>query len=832
MKSVQFVYHTGVPRPGFRDARLSGSWDAEGRPSREWTVTPMEEFTDETGCPAFRATVEFPDDQAGQGYSWGVSVAGRSGDDVWAIPTEVQDLVSTARHRDFVLADDTPPQRYWLNTARRLGANKRYDNGGRPRLEFGVWAPNAQDVSVVFGHLESGYIADDGTGIDEEIGKIPMSRDGEGVWTTDPAEERLADYEGLRNRPYMFEVVKDNGRVVYRTDVYSRLQIGRGSTDPAALKEGESFTGSFRDLDGTVSCSVVVDPDLCTRNFDEPDWPPREWIPADDFWRDEFDPERPLPTRVEDLVIYEMHLAGLGAGDVDDAGRPIPGDIADALALLDHLVDIGVNAVELLPLSEFEGTASWGYGTSHYYAIECSEGGREQLKHFVRACHQRGIAVILDMVYNHYHHRAERAQWAYDSDSHERNIYYWYEGRESDYADPTGGYIDNMSTAWAPRFWEEQVRKYLISSAVAYMAQFHIDGFRMDQTTSIHAYAVLHADGRQVGAANAFGAKFLRELTRSLRLTKPEIYLLAEDHSGWDAVPRDPDQGGLGFDAVWYADFYHHLCGDTGHAGAANLLTQAAIADGRPLAMDAFAAALGASGDHKVVYHESHDEAGNSRYQGGDSGRTIAIAVGDAPLVGETRRYAEARARFAAGMSILSAGTPMFFMGEESGAHEDYRYDDFIEHRESILGEAQGEGRYLCAFYRDLIDLRLAQPAARTHRLDVVHVHNQNRVLAFLRPHEDGDLLVMASLKDEPYADGYRIQGVPDGSWHEVLNSDSAAYDGWDEVNGSGEIRAENGELTARLPRAGFVVLRRDVPGGEGDGADGERQPAMAGCDR
>ncbi|MGK5551215.1 alpha-amylase family glycosyl hydrolase [Actinomadura kijaniata] len=827
MKSVQFIYHTGIPRPGFRNVRLSGSWDAQGHPSQDWSVTAMTEFTDETGCPAFRATVEFPDDHVGQGYSWGVLVDGPAGHDVWAIPTEVKDTVSTARHRDFTLADDTPPQHYWLSTARRLGANKRYTDQGRPRLEFAVWAPNAQAVSVVFGDPTSGYIADDGTGIDPDIDRIPMTRDEEGIWTTDPADQRLVDYEGLRHRPYMYEVVKDNGRVAYRTDLYSRLQMGRGRVNPADLGPDETFSGRYQDLDGTVSCSVVVDPDQSTLHFDEPVWPPREWIGDDEFWRDEFNPDRPLPTRVEDLVIYEMHLAGLGAGDVDEDGNPIPGDIGDAIALLDHLTQLGINAVELLPVAEFEGNASWGYGTSHYYAVECSGGGREQLKHFVRACHQRGIAVILDVVYNHYHHHAERAQWAYDSDEHSRNIYYWYEGQESDYPDPTGGYIDNMSTGWAPRFWDEHVRQYLISSAVAHLVQFHIDGFRMDQTTSIHAYAVLHADGRPADNANAFGAKFLRELTRTLRLIKPEVFLMAEDHSGWDAVTRPTDEDGLGFDAVWYSDFYHHLAGDTGHDGAANLLTQAALADDRPLALDYFAGALQASGSKKVVYHESHDEAGNSRHATGDSGRTISIAVGDAPLVGETRRYAEARARFAAGMSMLSAGTPMFFMGEESGASEDYRYDDFIQHRENIVGAAQAEGRHLCAFYRDLINLRHRQPAARTRELQVLHVHNENRVLAFLRPHQDSDLLVVANLKDAPYDAGYRIQGVPDGTWHEIFNSDSSHYNGWNEGNGSGELHAAGGELNVVLPRAGFIVLQRRNQPQEGQEPQPVQEPQL-----
>ena len=226
----------------------------------------------------------------------------------------------------------------------------------------------------------------------------------------------------------------------------------------------------------------------------QPVWPETQWQTDEDFWRDEFDPERPLPTRLEDLVIYELHVDGLGVG------RNPRGMLDDAMDLLDYLVDLGVNAVELMPLSEYEGWANWGYGTSHYLAIEYAGGGRDQFKHFVKACHRRGIAVLFDVVYNHYTHDGERAEWAYDSDAPETNIYYWYEGRAADYpnANPpgTGGYVDNMSTGYAPRFWEEMVRKMFISSAAALVTEFHVDGFRVDQTTSIHSYAVLHANGQ------------------------------------------------------------------------------------------------------------------------------------------------------------------------------------------------------------------------------------------------------------------------------------------------------------------------------------------------
>jgi len=808
--SVDFIYYTGLHQPLFSNVRLCGGWDATGSPSEQWSIIDMIEVRGEDGCPAYRARVEFPDTHIGTVYPWGVLYDGPAGKDLWGIVTEVNDQFSTVRHRYFTLTESTGPQRYWLNTSRRLGANKRWDAGAEsPRLEFAVWAPNAQQVSVVFGDLDSGYIADDGTGINLQIGRIPMTRGADGVWTTDPAEPRLADFHALVGHPYMFEVVKDDGTTAYRSDLYSRCQIGKGKINPAQLGPGESFSGRYQDLDGTVSCSVVVDPERVSTLFDQQDGPDKQWSSEEEFWADEFDPARPLPSRIDDLVIYEMHVGGLGVEDVDRFGVAPAGDLADAMELIDYLSELGVNAIQLLPIAEFEGVASWGYGISHFFAVEYSGGGRDQLKHFIRACHRKGIAVILDVVYNHYHHFAERAEWMYDSNTPSRNIYYWYEGRESDYPDPTGGYVNNISTGWAPRFWEEQVRQMLISSALVALTEFHIDGFRVDQTTSIHDYATLNADGRRLDNANAFGAKFLRELTRTLRLVKPNVFLIAEDHSGWDAVTKPVDAGGLGFDASWYAEFYHNLAGDTGRLDTANLLTTAGFGDNRPLAMDRFAEVLRESAHHKVVYHESHDEAGNSRFAGGDSGRTVAIAVRDAPLVGETRRYAEARARFAAGMTLLSPGIPMFFMGEEVAATEDYRYDDFIWHRTNLVKAAQGDARHMFTFYQDLIRLRLTHPAVRSHQIDVFHADNTNRVLGIHRPGTDEEILVLASLNDHPFVPGYRFRNAPDGTWREIFNSDAAFYGGWNEGNGGMELTTVDGRLEAVLPRAGFVVLQR-----------------------
>ena len=258
------------------------------------------------------------------------------------------------------------------------------------------------------GERAGGYIWNDGRGV---VSTIPMHRGEDGIWSTDVADAAaLADFRNFDHQPYMFRITRDDGSVAYRTDLYSRCQIGSGGKNPDAPRQGEApWDGTRQDLDGSKSCSVVIDPERVCELFDEGVWPETRWLAEDDFWRDEFDPNRPVPSRIEDLVIYELHVDGLGL----DRGVAV-GTLQDALNLIPYLRDLGVNCVQLMPMSEFQDRSGWGYSTSHYFAIEYAGGGRDKFKHFVRECHRNGIAVILDVVYNHYTFDAERAEWAYD----------------------------------------------------------------------------------------------------------------------------------------------------------------------------------------------------------------------------------------------------------------------------------------------------------------------------------------------------------------------------------------------------------------------------------
>ncbi|WP_461102126.1 alpha-amylase family glycosyl hydrolase [Spirosoma koreense] len=793
-QSVTFLYLTGLKSPLFTNVRLLGSWDATGAYSGQWTETPMVPVTAEDGCPAFQATVQLDNQSDGTIYRWGVFLDGPGGPNLWGVPTEIQDALSVERYRSFQLTDavTTQIERYYFTYGRRLGANKILSAPGtKPGLQFSVWAPNARKIQVVFGQPDSGYISTTGKGIDPHRPKIPLAKTTEGIWTS----KVLPDFSAYEGLPYMFEITNAQNKKVYRTDIFSRSQIGCGGINPAT---DASWDGTIATLDGTVSCSVITDPDTIRPDFDPAPGQPPIRIPASDFWAHEFTGNRPLPTRVEDLIIYELHIGALGFG------RKTPGTLADAIQLLDYLMALGVNAVELLPMAEFSGNIAWGYGDTHHFVIESSAGGRDQYRHFVRECHNRGMAVIQDVVYNHFDGNADRAEWAYDSIQPEDNIYYWYEGRSTDYPSPDGGYLDNGSSGWTPRFWEEVVRQQFISSAAFLVEEMHVDGLRVDLTQAIHRDNRLHANGNSVGRANLFGQKLLREWSRTLKMIHPSVMLIAEDHTGWDAVTKVPAAGGLGFDATWFAAFYHSLIGDADNANG--ILKKAGYGYNDPLAIDQFALNLAQSKQNKVVFHESHDEAGNAA----GTARTMNVAVNGASLDGANRFWAEMRSRLSFGLSLLSAGTPMFFMGEEIGAQKPYRYDTFIDNKEDLLGDRIGVGAHMFRFYQDLISLSRRLPSIRTKNIDILHAINSTRVIAFKRWQGDEQVLVVASWNNQAYP-GYRLAvdayRLPNGGWREVFNSDSANFGGANVGNGGATLLSSEGTITVTLPANGFVIF-------------------------
>jgi 1,4-alpha-glucan branching enzyme len=186
-------------------------------------------------------------------------------------------------------------------------------------------------------------------------------------------------------------------------------------------------------------------------------------------------------------------------------------------------------------------------------------------------------------------------------------------------------------------------------------------------------------------------------------------------------------------------------------------------------------------------------------------------AVNSAPLIGATRTAAEARSRVCFGLSLLSAGTPMFFMGEEIGAQKPYTYDNFLSNREDILGERAGNGKAMFRFYQDIIGLSRRLRSIRGHNIDILHQWNTNRVIAFKRWEAGEEVIVVASLNNAPFATGYVIEkdslAIPSAGWREIFNSDAADYGGQNIGNGGATIQSNQGRLGVVVPANGLIVL-------------------------
>ena len=184
VQTVELHYVTGLSRRMFRNARLRGSWNTSGRYSTDWTESPMQEAVGEDGCPVFTASVALDLADQHRSFRWGVVLDGPQGSNFWGIPTEVNDVNSAERYREFQLTGGaTQLERYYFTYNRRLGANKHFTPGNPvPGLRFAVWAPNALSVDVVFGNPASGYIDNNGVGIDGAQPVVSLVRSAGGIW--------------------------------------------------------------------------------------------------------------------------------------------------------------------------------------------------------------------------------------------------------------------------------------------------------------------------------------------------------------------------------------------------------------------------------------------------------------------------------------------------------------------------------------------------------------------------------------------------------------------------------------------------------------------------
>jgi len=440
------------------------------------------------------------------------------------------------------------------------------------------------------------------------------------------------------------------------------------------------------------------------------------------------------PPTLNELVIYELH-AGTFAARKD-------GEVAGLEAVesrFGHLLALGVNAIQLMPVAEFAGDVSWGYNPSHIFAVESAYGGPDALKQLVREAHRAGLAVIQDVVYNHFG-PSDLNLWRFDgwSENDLGGIYFYNDWRSR--------------TPWGdtrPDYGRGEVRQFIHDNAFSWLENFHLDGLRYDMTPYMRSV--------DAGVENIpEGWTLCRWINTDIRAKYPRKILIAEDLHSDPSVSSTAADGG-GFHAQWDAQFVHPV------------REAVTIADDRWRSTTEVAAAISYSyGDAfaRVIYTESHDEVANGR------SRVPEEVDPDDP----TGYWAQKRSTLGAALVLTSPGIPMLFQGQE-----------FLEggwFRDTVaLDWSQDESFHgIVRLYRDLVRLRLNRDGTSAGLtgggLEVFHNNDDANVLAFHRWRDHGpcdDVVVVVNLANDTI-DGYRIGFPTGGAWRLLLNSDARVY--------------------------------------------------------
>lgn len=363
-------------------------------------------------------------------------------------------------------------------------------------------------------------------------------------------------------------------------------------------------------------------------------------------WTDAGFQSAPLPA----AIVYELHIGTFTPGGTLDA----------AIDKLDHLVSLGVTHVELMPVASFDGDFGWGYDGAALFAVHEPYGGPDALKRFVNAAHAKSLAVLLDVVYNHF-------------------------GPVGNYTGKFGPYTTKSHrTPWGEAVnlegaWSHQVRRFFCDNALMWMRDFHIDGLRVD---AVHAFVDR--------SATHFLEQLAEETASLASVLRRRLVLIAESSLNDPRIVTPRESGGHGMDAQWSDDFQRSLFSvldpgtPLGYYADFGSLRHLAKALEKTFVYDGIYSryrnrAHGRSAAHLsqrrfLGYIQNHDQVGNR-------------AVGDriAQIAGM------GRAKIAAALVLLAPFVPMLFQGEEWAASTPFHF--FADHKDPDLARSVAEGR-------------------------------------------------------------------------------------------------------------------------------------------
>ncbi|MFN7086994.1 MAG: 1,4-alpha-glucan branching protein GlgB [Burkholderiales bacterium] len=501
-------------------------------------------------------------------------------------------------------------------------------------------------------------------------------------------------------------------------------------------------------------------------------WQDGEWLQR----------RRATNTLAAPISVYEVHLGSWRriAGERPPTYR----EIAEPLA--QYVSGMGFTHVELMPVTEHPFYGSWGYQTTGYFAPTARYGTPQDFMYLVDTLHRHGIGVILDWVPSHF-----------PGDEH--GLAFFDGTHLFEHADPRQGYHPEWNS-YIFNYDRNEVRAFLVSSALFWFRHYHIDGVRVDAVASM-----LYLDyARQPGEwiPNAFGGRenlgaiaFLRALNEAVYRDYPDVQTIAEESTAWPMVSRPTYLGGLGFGMKWNMGWMHdtlkYFSSDPVyrkyHHGQLTFSMWYAFTENFMLPL-------------------SHDEVVHGK------GALIGKMPGD-----EWQQFANLRLLF--GYMWAHPGKKLLFMGGEFGQRREWQHEESLEWH--VVGYPFHAG--VQRWVRDLNRLYRSEPAL--HELDFAAEGFewidcddwQTSVLSFLRKDKNGGALVLVLCNFTPVPRHDYVVGVPRaGYWRELLNSDATIYGGSGTGNLGGvqatptRAHARSHSLTVTLPPLSVVFFKSD----------------------
>lgn len=580
-----------------------------------------------------------------------------------------------------------------------------YHDASGTGVTFRVWAPNATSVSVP-GQFNGWSTA--ANPLAKELANGVWS----GVWSADVAGASVG-------QQYKYYIAYGGGGV-WKHDPRARLVTYSGSTSGAN--------------------DIIYDPAAFSWNGD-----------------------KLTPPSLNDLCVYELHM-----GTFNPSGAS--SKFLAAISKLDYLKGLGVNAVEVMPIAEFPGNNSWGYNPAQLFAVEnAGYGGPDGFKAFVQACHQRGLAVLVDVVHNHYG-PSDLDMWNFDGWTGGGSIgggIYFYESNSN--LEITS-YGDTR-----PNFSNQQVCNFVQDTFTMWLSECHVDGFRWDTPglmMNADNYGYIASAGNLIGAINAG---------------------IHTNYTGKISIAEDV-YGSFGFDSAW----------DTTYPYTVTPVLTNTVDANRDMTVIANAVMYnvrygGAAGSSRVAFLESHDVVGDL-----NGGVRLVKAID--PATPNSYR-ARKLSTLGAAVTLTAPGIPMIFQGQEM--LESQSFDSAL----AVDWTKTNTYSSIVRFYADLIaarrDLKGYTPGLEGDQCRILQTDNANKVVAFMRwktGAANQPTVVIANFANATL-NNYMLTLPLTGNWYAHLNSDSTSY-GADYGNiGSSVVSASGSPAKANVTIGPYSAL-------------------------